>query len=38
MDIKFIRNFMIVFGLLSSIFDYLTFGAHFGRAGRYFSH
>jgi Mg2+-importing ATPase len=27
MDIKFIRNFMIVFGLLSSVFDYLTFGA-----------
>jgi len=27
MDIKFIRNFMIVFGFLSSIFDYLTFGA-----------
>jgi len=27
MDIKFIRNFMILFGLLSSIFDYLTFGA-----------
>ncbi|MEA5573703.1 magnesium-translocating P-type ATPase [Calothrix sp. UHCC 0171] len=27
MDIKFIRNFMIVFGLLSSIFDYLTFAA-----------
>jgi len=27
MDITFIRNFMIVFGLLSSIFDYLTFGA-----------
>ena len=27
MDIKFIRSFMIVFGLLSSIFDYLTFGA-----------
>jgi P-type Mg2+ transporter len=26
-DIKFIRNFMITFGLLSSIFDYLTFGA-----------
>jgi P-type Mg2+ transporter len=26
MDIKFIRNFMIVFALLSSIFDYLTFG------------
>lgn len=25
-DIRFIRNFMIVFGLLSSIFDYLTFG------------
>ncbi len=26
-DIKFILNFMIVFGLVSSIFDYLTFGA-----------
>lgn len=26
-DIAFIRRFMIVFGLLSSIFDYLTFGA-----------
>ncbi|BAU15758.1 magnesium-transporting ATPase, E1-E2 family (plasmid) [Leptolyngbya sp. NIES-3755] len=26
MNIKFIRNFMVVFGLLSSIFDYLTFG------------
>ncbi|MEW6327539.1 MAG: HAD-IC family P-type ATPase [Thermodesulfobacteriota bacterium] len=26
-DIKFIRNFMITFGSLSSIFDYLTFGA-----------
>jgi Mg2+-importing ATPase len=25
-DIKFIRNFMITFGLLSSIFDYITFG------------
>ena len=25
-DIVFIRNFMIVFGLVSSIFDYLTFG------------
>lgn len=25
-DIGFIRNFMIVFGLLSSVFDYLTFG------------
>jgi P-type Mg2+ transporter len=25
-DIHFIRRFMIVFGLLSSIFDYLTFG------------
>jgi len=25
-DIKFIRNFMIVFGFTSSIFDYLTFG------------
>lgn len=24
-DIKFIRNFMIVFGLTSSLFDYLTF-------------
>lgn len=26
-DIKFIRSFMLTFGLLSSIFDYLTFGA-----------
>jgi Mg2+-importing ATPase len=26
-DIRFIRRFMIVFGLLSSIFDYATFGA-----------
>lgn len=25
-DIKFIRNFMIIFGLVSSVFDYLTFG------------
>jgi len=25
-DLKFIRNFMIVFGLVSSIFDFLTFG------------
>ncbi len=25
-DIRFIRNFMITFGLISSIFDYLTFG------------
>jgi P-type Mg2+ transporter len=25
-NIKFIRQFMIVFGLLSSLFDYLTFG------------
>ena len=25
-DIRFIRNFMITFGLLSSVFDYLTFG------------
>ncbi len=25
-DIHFIRNFMLVFGLISSIFDYLTFG------------
>jgi Mg2+-importing ATPase len=25
-DIHFIRRFMIVFGLLSSVFDYLTFG------------
>ncbi len=24
-DIRFIRNFMVMFGLLSSIFDYLTF-------------
>lgn len=27
MNIQFIRNFMLVFGLLSSVFDYLTFGA-----------
>ena len=26
-SIKFIRNFMLVFGLLSSIFDFMTFGA-----------
>lgn len=26
-SIKFIRSFMVVFGLLSSLFDYLTFGA-----------
>ncbi|HML94664.1 MAG TPA: magnesium-translocating P-type ATPase [Thermodesulfobacteriota bacterium] len=25
-DIKFIRNFMAVFGVISSVFDYLTFG------------
>ena len=25
-NIRFIRNFMVVFGLLSSVFDYLTFG------------
>jgi Mg2+-importing ATPase len=25
-DIKFIRNFMVTFGLVSSAFDYLTFG------------
>ncbi|HSD57096.1 MAG TPA: magnesium-translocating P-type ATPase [Methanotrichaceae archaeon] len=25
-SIKFIKNFMVVFGLLSSLFDYLTFG------------
>jgi Mg2+-importing ATPase len=25
-DIKFIRNFMITFGFLSSVFDYITFG------------
>jgi len=25
-DIRFIRNFMITFGLVSSVFDYLTFG------------
>lgn len=25
-DMRFIRNFMLVFGLLSSVFDYLTFG------------
>jgi len=26
-DIKVVRKFMITFGLLSSVFDYLTFGA-----------
>jgi P-type Mg2+ transporter len=26
-NMKFIRNFMFVFGLISSVFDYLTFGA-----------
>jgi P-type Mg2+ transporter len=26
-DIKFLRRFMITFGILSSVFDYLTFGA-----------
>ena len=26
-NIRFIRNFMMTFGLLSSVFDYLTFGA-----------
>lgn len=25
-DIKFIRNFMMTFGIVSSVFDYLTFG------------
>lgn len=25
-NIKFIRNFMVVFGLISSVFDYITFG------------
>jgi Mg2+-importing ATPase len=25
-DVRFIRNFMMVFGLVSSVFDYLTFG------------
>jgi P-type Mg2+ transporter len=28
-DIKFIRKFMIVFGLLSTIFDFITFGTLF---------
>ncbi len=28
-DLKFIRRFMVVFGLLSSIFDYVTFGLLF---------
>jgi P-type Mg2+ transporter len=26
-DIKFIRNFMVIFGIVSSVFDFLTFGA-----------
>jgi len=25
-DIRFVRNFMVVFGLVSSVFDYVTFG------------
>jgi len=28
-NIGFIRNFMLVFGILSSVFDFLTFGALF---------
>lgn len=34
-DIKFIQRFMLIFGLLSSIFDYLTFGVllYFMKAG-----
>ena len=26
-DVRFIRNFMVTFGIVSSVFDYLTFGA-----------
>ena len=34
-DIKFIQRFMMIFGLLSSVFDYLTFGVllYFMKAG-----
>jgi Mg2+-importing ATPase len=32
-DIGLVRRFMILFGLLSSLFDYLTFGALFWLAG-----
>jgi P-type Mg2+ transporter len=34
-DIRFIQRFMLVFGLLSSVFDYLTFGVliYFMKAG-----
>ena len=34
-DIGFIKKFMVFFGLLSSVFDYLTFGVllHFLKAG-----
>jgi P-type Mg2+ transporter len=34
-DIKFIQRFMLIFGLLSSVFDYLTFGVllYFMKAG-----
>lgn len=28
-NVRFIRNFMVTFGLVSSVFDYLTFGALF---------
>ena len=30
MDVNFIRRFMLVFGPLSSVFDYLTFGLYYG--------
>ena len=33
-DIRFIRNFMLVFGLVSSVFDYLTFGVLLLRPAR----
>ncbi len=31
-DVRLLRNFMLVFGPLSSIFDYLTFGVLLGRS------
>ena len=34
-DIRFIRNFMLTFGLVSSVFDYLTFGVLLLAAARH---
>lgn len=34
-DIGFIPSFMLTFGILSSVFDYLTFGALLYKVGRH---